>query len=362
MASMQDQSATVCQIRSTDLEQLGVAAGGSAANLYVLYYPDGLANITLTSTAQQGLENVAGTSNGEYIRITGASDTAGTRIPRETSAYYIATLDEAGAGPVRRVDGRVTRDGVRTLIRPIGAHAAAAPAAAKGVTPRDMVKTTAAFTEVALRAAGFVSRQGTSELKVLTLFEPVDPTVKLTAASVALIGDKGSGMQWSAQPGDLQRSPVAVELPVASGRYRVRVAATTASGAGGALDYDLVAALDEAGPMKMSRMLLGTSEKGFTPKLQFSSQDQMAAGFLELFNVAKAANLSVKFEIIENETATPLGEGPGTIAAGRGEDARIAYGGFGITTLQPGDYIMKATISVDGKVVGTAVRTLRKVN
>ena len=142
----------------------------------------------------------------------------------------------------------------------------------------------------------------------------------------------------------------------------MRVAVTTATGAGGTVDYELIAALHDAAPLKMSTMLIGVAEKGFIPQLQFKPSDAQAVGYLELYNVPKGANVTAQFELAENESAPPLGNAPGTIAPGNGDDARIAYGGFAIAALQPGDYVMRATISVDGKVVGRATRTLRKVN
>jgi hypothetical protein len=38
--------------------------------------------------------------------------------------------------------------------------------------------------------------------------------------------------------------------------------------------------------------------------------------------------------------------------------ARVAYGGFAIDKLPPGDVVMRAIVTVDGKLVGRAVRTL----
>ena len=40
---------------------------------------------------------------------------------------------------------------------------------------------------------------------------------------------------------------------------------------------------------------------------------------------------------------------------------RIVAGGFAIGGLAPGDYVMRMIVSVDGKVAGTALRTMRKV-
>ena len=364
MATMQDQSADVCQIRTQDLDQLGTAAAASAANLYVLYYPDGMAATANLSTGQQGIENIAGVVSGEFVRISGNAEATMARIPRETSVYYVATLDDASTGPVRRIDARVSREGAKVHARPVSAGGGSMPATAtpRNLTPRDMIKTTAVFSDVPLRAAGFVSRQRGSDMQVVTLFEPSDPAVKVTAASVGLIGDKGSGVQWSAQPADLERLPIAAALPVAPGRYRVRVAVTTQTGAGGSVDYELIAALHDAAPLKMSTMLLGVAGKGFMPQLQFKASDAQAVGFLELYNVPKGANVTAQFELAESETAAPLGDAPGTVGPGNGDDARIAYGGFAIATLQPGDYVMRATISLDGKVVGRTTRTLRKTN
>ena len=39
---------------------------------------------------------------------------------------------------------------------------------------------------------------------------------------------------------------------------------------------------------------------------------------------------------------------------------RRAFGGFNIASLAPGDYLMRAVVSLDGKPVGKVVRTLRK--
>jgi hypothetical protein len=42
------------------------------------------------------------------------------------------------------------------------------------------------------------------------------------------------------------------------------------------------------------------------------------------------------------------------------DDMRVAFGGFSIANLEPGDYLMRAVVSLDGKPVGKVVRTLRK--
>lgn len=349
----------VCQIRTNDLEELGKSATASPAQLVVVYHVEGMANPANLRNAQAGLENVAGVTGAEMFRMSGNAESIAERIAASAGTYYLASI-EGAPGPARRVDARVSRDGIRVHARPIAPAAAATTA--KAGSPRDMIRTATVFREVAIRAAGFASRQqNAKELMVLALFEPEDPSVKLTAAIVGLFDEKGTlKAQWTARPEELQRSPIAGALAVAPGKYRMRVAATDASGKGGTTDYDLLVELPDAPPLETSHMLLGVGQGGFAPKLAFTSADAAAIGFIELYGVSKDAKVDASFEIIKADGEV-LGTGQGTVAPGKGDDARIAYGGFGIATLEPGDYTMRATITVDGKQAGVATRTLRKL-
>ncbi len=358
----QSEFSDVCQIRSNDFDALSAAAAASPANIYMLHYPDGLAAVMNVREAQQGLENITGSINGEWIRISGGNSPALGRILTETSSYYLATLDQSSAAS-RRVDVRTSREGIKISARPTGAaDGSAAGAAAKAGSPRDMIRVPTVYREVPIRAAGFVSRQpGAKEMKVVALFEPEDPAAKLTAAIVALFDDKGNlKAQWTAQAAELGRSPIVAALTAAPGKYRMRVAASDSAGKAGTTDYPLAVELPDAPPVKLSTMLLGVGQGGFSPKLAFTAADAAAIGFIEIYGVSKDAKVETTFEIIKPDGEV-MGNGQGTVGAGPGDDARIAYGGFGIATLEPGDYTMRVTISVDGKQAGVASRTLRKL-
>ena len=49
------------------------------------------------------------------------------------------------------------------------------------------------------------------------------------------------------------------------------------------------------------------------------------------------------------------------LTAGPRDDIRIAFSGFAIDSMPPGDLVMRAIVSLDGKPVGRALRTVRKV-
>ena len=62
--------------------------------MFVVHFPQALAALKHSQNAQTGIENLAGVSNAEFIRLTGGNE-ASRRIVRETSSYYLATLDDA---------------------------------------------------------------------------------------------------------------------------------------------------------------------------------------------------------------------------------------------------------------------------
>jgi hypothetical protein len=358
-----------CQIRSQDLEAFGITAAMSPANMYVVHYPLGLAAQQHVREATSGMENIAGVSQSEMIRMQGGDEASLSRIVRETSSYYIATVDGLAPGPIRRVEVRAARDGVRINAHP--AESAGGRAVAGGgrgareggkASPRDMIRVATVYRDLPLRGAAFLSKGSKeNELKVMVLFEPDEPGTKLNAATIMFFDDKGTGRaQWNAQGNDLQGAPVLAASVVPTGTYRVRVAATDATGRGGTTDIDLHAQLTDAGPLKLGSIILGTDPK--SPKLQFAATDKQVIGFLQIYGAAKDMNIAVRYEIRESETAQPLGtmDGNPLPVQGGPEDERMFWGGFGLEPLAPGDYLMRAVVSVNGKEVGAASRTLRK--
>lgn len=359
LGQQKDADEAVCAVRQRDLDELGRVAATSPAAVIVVFVPEAVAKTAHLRDGEIGLEHVAGVTNGEIVRMIGASPETMMRIAETAGIYYVATLNGDLGKEVRRVEARVNRDGLRVAARPMRAEATAP---VKAGSPRDMIRTATVFRDLPLRAAGFVSRQpGAKDLKVVAIFEPDDPTLKITAASVGLIDEKGTlRAQWTAQANELAQSPVIGALTAAPGKYRMRVAAIDSNGKGGTTDYELNVELPDAAPLKISHMLLGVGQNGFAPKLLFTPSDAAAIGFLELYNVAKDAKVDVTFEIVKPD-GEALGSGEGTVVQGPGEDARIAYGGFGIAGLEPGDYTMRATINVNGTKAGVAERTLRKL-
>jgi VWFA-related protein len=355
----------LCVIRTNHFEEVGVAAQASHANVYVVHALDAASPSQSPQSVQIGIDAIAGATGAETIRVSGGTGVSLGRIATETSAYYLAAFDAEPAdrtGNRQRVEVRVARERVRVNARPhIVIGKGEGGVSAKALTPSDMIRVSTVFTDLPLRAATYASRNADGKIRIIVLFEPVDPANKLNAVSVIAYDAKGSGKaQWKGQGSELAATPVRAALIADPGTYRVRVAATDSAGRAGTVDVETRAELVEAGALKMSALVLGISASGtFAPRLQFDAGDQQAIGYVEVYGVPKGANLGVTFELAEVDGGPAIATGPSQISAPT-EDSRLAFGGFGIGPMEPGDLQMRAVITMDGKPVGSVTRTLRK--
>jgi hypothetical protein len=361
-ATLETAANDLCPVRPEDYETAGQLASTAHADLYLFHLTEAMAN--RSSTQEAGFESLAGVTGAEFIRLTASPQPAVSRLLRETASYYVATFDAEPSernGQTYRVDLRSTRDKVKLRTRPsVEIRKDPGKAAA---SPKDMLRTPTAYGDLPLRATGHTSRPvGNAEVTVMALFEALDPSTALKEASVGLFDEKNTlKKQWTAQAADLAKRPVMAALSAPPGTYRMRVAAVDGSGHAGTTDYALQVEMPRADPLKLSTLLLGTQQQGggFAPRLEFTSEP-VAIGLLEIYNVPKGSAVTVDLDVLQTPEGAPLANAQTTVSQGTTEDMRMAFGGFSIASLSPGDYLMRAIVSLDGKPVGKVVRTLRK--
>jgi hypothetical protein len=362
-----DATADMCTLTTQDYTNVGNAAVASNVNLYVLYVTGSAVTTSKSSSGNDmlvGVQGLAGSAGVQTIMLTGNNDAALQRIPRDTSAYYVATFEpdpSERTGAAARVELRVARDGVKV-------HARSEVAVAKSsgaMSTKDMTLTLSVFRDLPLRAVGYVKRNPADDkmVQVLAIVETAEPAVKMTAATVALFDEKGKlAARFTAQPQELTSGTLRTPLPVPPGIYRMRVAATDASGRAGTVDYSVRAELAAAAPLKLSSLILGTTDPPpFTPRMLFGPSQAQAIGVLEINGVAKGADVVVSLELAATPDGPAMGTAETTVQAGAVEDQRLTFGGFPIGSLTPGDYVMRALVSVNGKPAGRVIQTLRKV-
>lgn len=349
-----------CDLTTTDFQRTGSAIAASRPTVYVVF-PE-------TTTNTDGVQNLTGVLNGQLLNLqAGTADAALTRIVRETGGYYVATFDSDPNdrnGASHRLELKVAGDAL-TVRAPVELTIAKADPKASKPNVKDIVKETRAYHDVPLRTAAFVSRAKDvkDKVQVMILVEPVDPGAKFSAASFGIADTAGKMSQWTAGAEDLAKPTIFTALLMPPGSLRVRAAVADGSGRVGAADYNFNADLTAAGPMKLSSILLGASAGGsFQPRLQFKDEAEVIVQFdiygaLPDLQKAKAA-----LELAASpDAADPISAIQLKVGGGGEPDRFIASGTFPITQLAPGDYVVRATVGVEGQPPGRIVRTLRKV-
>ena len=349
-----------CPVTPEAFDNIGVLAASANVDLYMFHLTDALVNRSATQDA--GFESLAGATSAEFIRVSASPQAGVARMLRETSTYYTATFEpdpSEHAGQTLRIDLKSTREKVKVRARP----AVDIPKVnlAKNTSPQNMLRTAAEFRDLPLRAVAYPAPTvGSDEVTIVTAFESIDGTA-ITSASVGLFDEKNTlKKQWTAKPDELAKRPTQAAVTAPAGTYRVRVAALDGSGRPGTADYDLQAQVPRADPLKLSALVLGTQGPGgFAPRLDFKGES-VAIGMVQIYGVPKGATVKMDLDVSPTADGVALATADTTVMPARADDQRIAFGGFSIDSLQPGDYLMRAVVSLDGKPVGKVVRTLRK--
>jgi hypothetical protein len=365
-----------CEIRQIYFQEVSTSASVARAHIYVVQ-PDDLkmdsarqvfADPTASRFAgadedRAGLESLAGVSAGDFTRIVGPDDLTLTNLARNLTGYYIATVDVTRSeqnGAMHKVDVSVARDRVRVRTNP-EIQLVRNEGTARNASAKEMIRNGLVYRALPIRATAMASLGNPGSVNILAVLESVEPGVKFDEAVFGLIDARDRLVaQWTANERERAESPVIAAGAGAPGPYRLRVAAIDSNGRRGATEYEFVAELTDADPLALSHMALGVSrEGGFTPKMVFGT-DQAAVAYFEIYGrPPRADSVSVRIEIAAGSDERALTSASARIVT-QENDRRIALGALPIAALSPGEYVVRAIVSVDGRPVGRVTRTLRK--
>ena len=363
----------MCELSENLFNRVATMAGAARAHFYVIRpadAPDRGASVQRETAIGSdnpiaGIEHLVGATEGKMLALTGSTGTALERIGRETTSFYLATMDthrNDHNGRSQELDVRVSRKGIELRSQ---SHItfASDPATARVSRPslRDMITTLRVFRDLPLRAAGFPALAAEGQnIRVVTLAEPVEPGVKLEAIAAALFTDEGKlAAQWIASPEELQRMPVMGAMSAPAGAYRLRVAAIDSTGRSGTTDYEVTAEIVRSGPLKLSSLVLGLSRGGaFAPRLQFTIEP-LAIAYVELEGAPAGTRVSAVLEVSQTLSGPPVVSVPLAIE-GAPNNRYTATGSVPIGALPPGDYVVRALIGLEGHPLTRVYRTIRK--
>jgi VWFA-related protein len=365
----------MCELNKDKFEQVAMAAARALANVFVIQPDDAPMGTAQTETIAgfgfsgsnnplEGLENLAGVTGGERLHLATSAD-ALSRVLNHTAAYYVASLEPQPSdrdGRIHKLDVRVTRPGIVVRARPSITFRKdeARPSAVTRANAREMLRVADGFNDLSLRATGYVSRSAADgTIKVTFVAEPTDPLVRFASAAAALIDENGRiAGQWTAS--DMDATPMVGAMVVPAGTYRLRVAATDQAGRGGTADEQVVAALTPAGPLQLSTIVLGLSRSGvFVPTLEFGTEPVAIASF-EIYGGAAGTALFTALEVARTLDGPALANL--RLALERAAEGHyVATGAIPLGALPPGDFVVRATVGIEGQPAVQIVRTLRKV-
>ena len=361
-------SSDVCELRREDFKKTADAALQAPIDLYVAYVPDDSTLSPATNNEQlSGLENLSGLTGNQLLQLGGTSRPLMERLFRETGAYYLLSFDpeasERNNGSYR-VELKTSREKIEIRAKPevTISKGGSRSGGSKGPTTKEMLRVASSFRELPLRVTAYIARDSGDKVKLVTVFEPNQAGVKLNSAGVALFDDKGKLFaQTTPQASELAGGTVVSAIPAKAGSYRLRIAAIDAAGRRGAIDQELRLELEQSDSVKLSTMVLGRpAGESFAPALQFGTE-LTAIGYIEVYGVPKAAAVTATFELATTANGPAVVTVPAAIQSPKAEDARLLTGEIPIGGLMPGDFTVRVVINVDGRPVGRAARTLRKV-
>jgi VWFA-related protein len=382
----------MCELTTEVFQQTGAAAAAARAHVYMIQPDDiiraGGANVAASSligaeniagagftgsdNPRAGLEHLGGVTGAPLLHLTSTTDGAMTRVSRETSAYYLAAFEpepNERTGVAQGLDVRVSRSGVIVRSRPQvvipKAASRATGSSAEPITPGAMLREARTFRDLPLRTVAYASRVtgDDTQVKILAIIEPVDPAVTLTSVTAALFDTGGrQRATYTADAAEFGKAPVFAGLMAPPGVYRLRAAATDAAGRGGSADYEVVAELTQAGPLRLSGLVLGLWREGeLRPKLQFGGEP-VAYAYLEIYGrpPGQGAPVAIVFELAKSVNGPSLAALPAALEGSSEPDRFRATAAIPIGGLPTGDFVVRAFVQVEGQPFGRVLRAFRK--
>ena len=352
----------------------------------VMIYTVGLAGTE--GLAAGALRGVAEATGGGYFTLSSRAEMVAAfgHIAEELRHQYVFAFSAPGSTPASRpsrdVQVRALRADTTTRSRrvfmgeaPVKTRPAVAAAPAAAAMPiedqlRAAIATGSARYDVPI-SVGTGMRRGSGSAPIdlaVNVVIPASATGPLTTM-FGLVDEAGapktmkSGRKVVASPSDGDAYRLAFSLPVSPGIYKLRFAAADATGAVGSLEAVVTATLPTMGPFQVSDLL--TSWTGADGAPQFLGVEDLPAGvktinvMLELYSARPSPeDVHVRLGLYAGTQSKPLGEKD--VVPGRTGGTLRAEAPLSVDTLEPGPYVLRATVIVAGKEVGTTRRFLKK--
>ncbi|MBI2834901.1 MAG: VWA domain-containing protein [Acidobacteria bacterium] len=149
------------------------------------------------------------------------------------------------------------------------------------------------------------------------------------------------------------------------GEYILRLAAMASDGRRGSVERVVRARLGKVGDVQVSDLVViraqGASAEDFVPGVDLVVTDDRLVCFVEVYGARGGDLPQVTMAVSRDESSPPLLSGATQIASVPQERTLSARSVMSLALLPPGDYVVRAVVSVEGRETMTAPRPIRVV-
>lgn len=232
------------------------------------------------------------------------------------------------------------------------------------VSLTDMLRRTRPFTDLPLRVAAYpVLHTDRSSIRLLIVAETIEHERPLAWAEFALITPDGRMVaQWTEEREAVAQRPLVAGVLAPEGHYRLRWAASELSGRRGTADVEVDARLIPAGLFRLSALMVGRlGAENFVPVLQPPADAPEIEWYAEVYGAVEAGQvLTTRLDVLTTPGGPPVASAEGRVLTSPDPQRRALSGQVPVGDLGPGDYLLRATLVVNGADAGSVTQTLRR--
>src|SRR5690349_21372456 len=324
----------------------------------------------------RGLNDLASLSRGTIFQVVGTADRAFERLASEISAYYLLSVEQAPSdrdGRNHRIDVSVQRRGVTLRSRqafvldPTGGRK-------KPDEPLvESLRSPLAVAGVPLRLTTFIYQDPKANGKVRVVMaadvgQAGTPTGQYTMGFI-VVDDQGKVVASRSEKLKLEplegRKNASLSyldsVSIDPGVYEVRLAAVDMDGRHGSVVREVNAWKMAGEEFTYADLVVNhaaTASSGLRPDVEPHVDADGVAAYMELYSTSEETfkNVSVNFEIADDDSAPALLTIPVELKPGAQPTWRVAQGFVGAEPLPSGRYLARARIMRGDKLAGVLVR------
>jgi VWFA-related protein len=322
-----------------------------------------------------GLEMLAAQFRGSFYEMSGTGESIFARIQKELSGYYLLSVESTATdreGGNRRVRVEVKRADVVVTAR--SAFPRRAPATADARAPeerlREMLESLVPTRGLAVAVTSRILPDAADDrVRVLISAEIGHSVAQAASVHVGLVVVDRLGAAVTSNAGTLILAPshagrpspalFSTSLVLAPGEYSLRLAAIDTTGAAGSAHHDVDARLTTLSDGRQVSDLIVSAEPGagqfplFTPAAVVDGR--RVASVVEVRDPrGRPPDGAVKFEVTVAGQGAPLVAVDAHAQLKPGEKTTMFSRVLSLDDLRSGEYLLRATLTVDGdtKVIG----------